>query len=318
MIKLSGREIIFFSHNVVENFDEIGQHLNIAKNSLKMKIYNKGIKFYNKMLGKIVDKVVVLDKILAERIKKYVDSKKIININIWVEKTKDEISEEEARIKLGFNSKEKIILYFGFVSWYKGADWLVKEFEKYINKNNREKVRLVIAGGEAYSLKNKKYYQKYYQDLKIRTEKCKQMDLTGFVPEDEIKLYFRACDLVVLPYRGLIGASGTLNHALSYGKAFMLSKKMEKAFGNGEIESKLKMMKINKDNLVFEHNRGGMGEIIKTLKDGRRMSSLEKFSKEMAMIYGFKNSIKNEYNKIYANLAKKEVFGIAKKNKKNS
>lgn len=319
MIKLSGREIIFFSHNVVENFDEIGEHLNIAKNSLKLKIYNKGIKFYNQMLGKIVDKIVVLDKALEERLKKYVDCKKIISTNIWVEKAKDLISKEEARKRLGFKKNEKIILYFGFVSWYKGADWLIKEFEKYIRKNKKERIRLVVAGGQAYSLKNKKYYQRYYQDLKRRIENSKQMNLTGFVLEEDIKLYFRACDLAVLPYRGLIGASGTLNHALSYGKAFMLSKKMEKALGNGEIKGKLKTIKIDRENFVFEHNKKkGMEKIISTLKNSREIKKLERLSEEIALVYGFKNSIKNEYNKIYANLVKKENSEFTKTNSKSS
>ena len=36
-----------------------------------------------------------------------------------------------------------------------------------------------------------------------------------------------SADLVVLPYRGFMGSSGSLSQALSYGKPFMVSSKMQ-------------------------------------------------------------------------------------------
>ena len=41
------------------------------------------------------------------------------------------------------------------MSWYKGADWLVKQFDILKDKNTM----LVVAGGPSYSLAEKKHYK---------------------------------------------------------------------------------------------------------------------------------------------------------------
>jgi glycosyltransferase involved in cell wall biosynthesis len=323
LIKLFGKKITFFSHNVVDNFDQIGEHLNLKKNSLKLAIFNLGIKIYNLGLGIIVDKVVVLDRALEERIKKFVIDSKIIYTPIWVENVKREINMKEARKKLGLKLNEKIILYFGFISWYKGADWVVSEFSKYIKVNTGEKIRLILAGGQAYSLKDRAYYKKYFNNIENLVAENKKISLTGFVPESLIGTYFRASDLVVLPYRGMIGASGTLNHVLKYRKPFMLSFKMEKALENREVVSALVDSGVKIEDIVFGHSEKGMERIVKTAKDLKKMERLKLVSENLAKKYSVLNCIESEYNKIYSvyeytannhfNFFKTFVFGKAVK-----
>lgn len=289
LIKFSGKQITYFSHNVVENFDQIAPHLNLKRGSLKLKFFNLGIKVYNIGLGLIVDTVVVLDRVLQERITKFINPAKVIYTPIWVEHADKPVGKEKARDVLGIAQDEHIILYFGFVSWYKGADWLIKSFVHYIAQHNNKKVRLIIAGGPAYSLKEKVYYKKFYAKLEQIAATHPQVTITGFVKDSHIPLYFQAADLAVYPYRGLIGASGGLNHALQYHKPFMVSNLMQKALGD----------MVSKE-LTFGHTDKGMAEIIDTVKDDALLAKLVVFSKQLAHKLSMSESVQNEYNGIYA------------------
>lgn len=299
LIKSFGKEVTFFAHNVVDDFTSIAPHLDLKKDSLKLKIFNLGIKAYNVGLGLIVDQIVVLDKALEKRITRYVLGSKVVFTPIWVESAPKTTGKNLARKKLGFKQNEKIILYFGFVSWYKGADWLIKNFNKYFKTSADENVRLVIAGGEAYSLKQKPYYQRYYSNLKQITQGQSKITLTGFVPEKDIPLYFEASDLVVFPYRGLIGASGGLNHALTYQKPFLLSQKMAAAI-NDSFNIVLKSEDLEIDDIVFGHTEKGIEKIVKTSLNKSKLEKLDEVSKKLAEKFRMLNCIQNEYNKIYA------------------
>jgi glycosyltransferase involved in cell wall biosynthesis len=45
----------------------------------------------------------------------------------------------------------------------------------------------------------------------------------GFVPEERVSEIFAACDVVVLPYRVVMAASGPMSHALGHRKPVLLS-----------------------------------------------------------------------------------------------
>ena len=192
--------------------------------------------------------MVVMDKVIYERLAQLVPKHKIIIAPFEVQKKRGGINKTQARKKLGISKNKFVLLYFGFVTYYKGADWLVKTVAQLQKENGNKNLELILAGGPAYSLKDKKYYQHYYRNLVNFTKKYKNIRITGFVPDEEIATFFKASDLAVYSYRDIIGASGALTFALQYNKPFILSDKMYGILAGFENSLQL----LEKYNLKFD------------------------------------------------------------------
>lgn len=104
-----------------------------------------------------------------------------------------EVSQESARETLGLSSEYQYLLFFGFIRKYKGLDLLLQAMAD--TRLQDKKVKLIVAG-EYYG--DKKYYEELITALKIQD----RLELfTDFIPNDDVRIYFSACDVVVQPYR---------------------------------------------------------------------------------------------------------------------
>lgn len=99
-----------------------------------------------------------------------------------------------AQQHLGWDTNKKYLLFFGFIRAYKGLDLLLEALadERLKAINN---LALVVAG-------------EFYEDEKKYTDLIAQRGLqdrvkiySDFIPNDEVKYYFSAANLVVQPYR---------------------------------------------------------------------------------------------------------------------
>lgn len=93
---------------------------------------------------------------------------------------------------LGIPENKKVILFFGLIRKYKGLDLLIEAFSM---MRHREDIILLVAG-EFYEDKN--YYFELAQQLHISDQIIWH---DHFIPNDEVKLYFSAADVLGLPYR---------------------------------------------------------------------------------------------------------------------
>jgi len=280
LIKAMGRKIVYFEHNVVTHFDPIATHFGLKQKSFKLAFYNFGIKWYYRILGIIVDKIIVMDKFLQGRLSQYVDEKKIICKPFWIEKKNYHLTKSQARKTLKVKNNEFLVIYFGFITWYKGADWLIDQIKNLKSKIKNRRVKLILVGGEAYSLKDKEYYQKFYKEQLEKADK--NIQITGFVPEDEVGKYFTACDLVVFPYRGYFGASGSLSYAFAYGKPFILSKNMSEILLNEDMSAALREAGLTKSDVLFDQTSSGFAGMLRKVMGKAHLSKLEKLSTIMA------------------------------------
>lgn len=105
----------------------------------------------------------------------------------------EKIPKEEARKNLGININDRIILFFGFIRKYKGLDILLDAMA--ILKQTMPDLKLLIAG-EFYD--DKKNYEEQIARLNIASQLLLH---TEFIPDNEIRNYLCAADLVVQPYR---------------------------------------------------------------------------------------------------------------------
>ncbi|HWB62446.1 MAG TPA: glycosyltransferase [Chitinophagales bacterium] len=103
------------------------------------------------------------------------------------------ISKTEAYEKLGLEINTEYILFFGFIRDYKGLDLLLHAMaDERVRQLN---MRLIVAG-EFYT--NAKPYWDLITQLNIAD---KLIMRTDFIPDDEVRNYFCAADIVVQPYK---------------------------------------------------------------------------------------------------------------------
>jgi glycosyltransferase involved in cell wall biosynthesis len=118
----------------------------------------------------------------------------------------DGVDAAGARARLGLERDARVLLAFGQVRPYKGLDALVRAFAAV----DAPDARLVIAGapmagGEAVL--------GAVADPRVHV-------LLGHVPDEQVQLFFRAADLVVLPYRAVL-SSGAAMLAFSFGRGIV-------------------------------------------------------------------------------------------------
>jgi glycosyltransferase involved in cell wall biosynthesis len=123
-----------------------------------------------------------------------------------------ELTPAQAKKRLGIAPGDRTILFFGAIRPYKGLEHLVAAFQRIAPRN--EAYRLIIAG------EPKKQSPDYLRDIQETIEKDisreRVMQKIGFIPDSETELYFKAADVLVLPYT-LVFQSGVLFLAYSFG-----------------------------------------------------------------------------------------------------
>ena len=117
----------------------------------------------------------------------------------------------EARQRLGLREDEKTLLFFGNIAPYKGVEFLVDAF---INLASRVRnIRLIIAGRPKGS-------EAYWAGLLAKINACPVRDKIilkiEYVPDDETEIYFKAADILILPYTHIF-QSGVLFLGYNFG-----------------------------------------------------------------------------------------------------
>ncbi|MEN3038279.1 MAG: glycosyltransferase [Candidatus Kryptonium sp.] len=118
------------------------------------------------------------------------------------------IDKNEARKILGIRPDEKVLLFFGYIRPYKGLDILLKAMRYILSKFQ---VKLFVVG-EFYE--NPERYFKIVEEEGINDFVVFRNE---YIPNDEVKVYFSACDLVVLPYLSAT-QSGIVQIAYNFNK----------------------------------------------------------------------------------------------------
>lgn len=153
-----------------------------------------------------------------------------------------------ARRQSGLPEDANIVLFMGFATGYKGIDLLIEGFARYAKNNSR--AFLVIGAGEHPKLKNDAAYLQEYQRLQQKAAKLiptGQYEWHGFIPEDEIGLYYSASDVSLYPYTTAMSSSGPMSFAMGAEAPFLVSS----AFADIFVEA---------PQIVFERTREDLAQ----------------------------------------------------------
>ncbi len=141
-----------------------------------------------------VDAFVTLSKSVKEDVQQFAQNQPIAYISHPIYDNYGKLeSKHISRTHLSLPPDGKYILFFGFIRKYKGLDLLIKAMANPIIKD--QNIKLIIAG-EYYG--DQPFYENLMREMGVEAAIIKR---TEFIPNEEVRYYFSAADLVVQPYR---------------------------------------------------------------------------------------------------------------------
>lgn len=259
----SGKKLIFIVHQVPGG--------EFFSGSLPVRVLAKvGLGIFYSWIRLISTHCVVFEEYLKQQL----GFEHVSVIPHAVERVKP-MKQAQARKQLNIPDNAFVALYFGYIAGYKGLDQLIKAWP---TTKGAGKDLLILAGGPNKHHESEPEYRKMVSELTQDAHK-KGIIITGFVPEEAIKYYFSACDVVVLPYQHFMSSSGPLSLAFSYEKPHLLSDALHKYFMSDDMKAAADQTKLKPTDICVAiqpqalHN--GIGRI-KTKK-----SAYVAFSRDM-------------------------------------
>jgi glycosyltransferase involved in cell wall biosynthesis len=153
-----------------------------------------GDKLFTRYFIKPIHGYVAMSEAVMEDINKF-DSKKprAFCPHPLFDNFGDKLDKRSAKAHLLLDQDTNYALFFGFIRDYKGLDLALKAFgEQELKTSN---IKLLVAG-EFYT--DEKAYREIIASLGIE----EKIDLRNeFIPDEDVKYYFSATDLVVQPYK---------------------------------------------------------------------------------------------------------------------
>ncbi|MDO8428982.1 MAG: glycosyltransferase family 4 protein [Candidatus Diapherotrites archaeon] len=191
---------------------------------------------------------------------------------------------EMARTKLNISKTAKTVLFFGYIRKYKGIFDLIDAFK--IAQQTIPDLFLIIAG--------KPWNEEFKKEIEERAKKEKNIKLSlDYTPSSEIKYYFAAADLVVLPYLEFSAQSGPGNIALAFEKPLIVT-------NTGGLPE----LVLNKSQVVEPGNVNQLAEkIVDTFTEPNFLEKLENDSKILKKKFSWENNVEQTL-KIYNQLLK--------------
>jgi len=122
------------------------------------------------------------------------------------------LSQTEARLRLGVGSGKKTILFFGRISPYKGLEYLTGAFKQVLARGSD--YQLIIAGRPENAAQQ--YWNSIEESIREEVRSGRILLRAEHIPDDETEVYFKAADVLVLPYKRIY-QSGVLFLGYSFG-----------------------------------------------------------------------------------------------------
>jgi glycosyltransferase involved in cell wall biosynthesis len=199
--KLLGKRVVFTAHNVnAGKRDQNDSWLN--RISLKIQyslcdhifVHTKGMKSEMAFEFRIPDRKISVIP---------------FGINNTVPNTL--LSPPQAKGQLGISKDDKVLLFFGNIAPYKGLEYLVAAFNELLKEDRN--YRLLIVGSPKGPAT---YWNQIRRRIEISGIADRVIEKIEYVPDEETELYFKAADVLILPYTHVF-QSGVLFLGCSFG-----------------------------------------------------------------------------------------------------
>jgi len=184
--RLLGKRIVFTAHNV-----------NAAKRDGRDNLLNRlSLKFQYWMSDHIF---VHTERMKLELLKDFdIPESKVTIIPFGINNTipTSEMTTLGAKKRMGLSADEKTALFFGQIAPYKGLEYLVAAMAALVKRNGG--LRLIVAGKVKRGRTG--YWEQIQREIVSAGIKEQVIERIEFIPDDEVELYFKAADVVIVPY----------------------------------------------------------------------------------------------------------------------
>lgn len=231
---------------------------------------------------RLADKIIVHNKVcrdeVIEKLHISPDKIRVIPMGNYLQMTGDVYEKSKAKRLLGIDDSKKVILFFGHIKEVKCLELLLKAMPAVLEK---EPNTLLLIAGRPWKSDFSKY-EAIIDQLRI-CDNC--VTHIRYIPDEEVPIYYGACDVVALPYRRIYQSAVVLV-AMSYGKAVLVSDLPSMVelvsdgengfvFHQGDCESlSAKLITLLSDGLLREQvARNGL-EFVRTNHDWQRIGEM--------------------------------------------
>ena len=121
------------------------------------------------------------------------------------------LSYPQAKGQLGISKDDKVLLFFGNIAPYKGLEYLVAAFNELLKQDSN--YRLLIVGSPKGPAT---YWNQIRRGIETTGIADRVIEKIEYVPDEETELYFKAADVLILPYTHVF-QSGVLFLGYSFG-----------------------------------------------------------------------------------------------------
>ena len=200
--KLRGKKLVFTAHNVnAGKRDDNDSVMNRLTLRVQYRLFDHIFTHTEKMKAELLQEFGVRPAAVT-----------VIRFPVNSVFPDTELTPAQAKKKLGLGGSEKVILFFGAIRPYKGLEYLVEAFHRLVAK--APEYRLILAA------EPKKGSEEYLRDIleKINRggHRDKVIQRLEFIPDEETELYYKAADVLALPYKEIF-QSGVLFVGYTFG-----------------------------------------------------------------------------------------------------
>jgi glycosyltransferase involved in cell wall biosynthesis len=200
--KLLGKKVAFTAHNVNEG----------RRDSKDSPLNRLTLRIQYRLADHIFVHTEGMKRELIERFHVREGAITVIPIGINNSVPDTALTPDQAKRRLGIGDGERTILFFGNIAPYKGVEFLVSAFQRLAA--TRSDYRLVIAGRP--NMGCERYLDEIQRAIRLGPSGERVIQRIEFVPDGETEVYFKAADVLALPYTTVF-QSGVLVLGYSFG-----------------------------------------------------------------------------------------------------
>jgi glycosyltransferase involved in cell wall biosynthesis len=186
--KVLGKRIVFTAHNVDAD-ERDGRSWTLGRMALRL--------FY-----RLTDHIFVHTSRMKQQLEQQfqVDARKITVIPFGMNTVvpKSGLTRRQARSRLGLGEAEKVVLFFGNITQYKGLEFLVRAVAM-LKEQGAPPVKLLIAGN-VKGRSARPYWDEIRAFIDAADLGSRVQQEVRLIPDEEVEGFFKAADVCVLPY----------------------------------------------------------------------------------------------------------------------
>lgn len=218
--------------------------------------------------------VTMSDSVTADLLEMKPDAKYILLPHPLYSHFGEKLPREEAEDLLGIEHGKKNLLFFGLIRSYKGLDILLEAF-----RDLPEDYQLIIAG-EPYGS-----FEKYQTIIDSLPGKDRIKVIPDYIKDSEVKKFFSAVDVTVLPYRSAT-QSGISSISYHFEVPMIVTdvgglKSTIGDRGTGLVAPKAEPAAIREEILRFFSDEGIRENCIASIRSEKMRLSWERFCSEL-------------------------------------